>query len=186
MAGLHESNVPCRLFVVPALIPLSSLCSGVSAFPVPVPPPFCFLGRTSFLCPMRFVPLTCVPLFSFCVFFVPVHPSFLLPCLLLFVVLSHSLPSPPCVPFHLCAFLVFLACARCFGASSLPVLSPSISPPPFSPLPSSFRCYPSPFLRSFPLLRFPLRKKFPLKSCMISSVKYMFYSIFLVCLGKFS
>ena len=45
--------------------PLSSLCSGVSAFPVPVPLPFCFLGRTSFLCPMRFVPLTCVPCFPF-------------------------------------------------------------------------------------------------------------------------
>ena len=64
-SGLHESNVPYRLFVVPALIPQSSLCSGISAFPVPVPPPFCFLGRTSFLCPMRFVPLTCVPCFPF-------------------------------------------------------------------------------------------------------------------------
>mgnify|MGYP006981926990 CR=1 FL=1 len=64
-SGLHESNVPYRLFVVPALIPLSSLCSGVSAFPVPVLPPFCFLGRTSFFCPMRFVSLTCVPCFPF-------------------------------------------------------------------------------------------------------------------------
>ena len=135
---------------------------------------------------MRFCsPYVCSS-FSFCVFFVPVHPSFLLPCLLLFVVLSHSLPSPPCVPFHLCAFLVCLACARCFGASSLPVLSPSISPSPFPPLPSSFRCFPSPFLLSFPLLRFPLRKKFSLKSRVISSVKYMFYSIFLVYMRKFS
>ena len=41
------------------------LCPVVSVFPVPVPPPFCFLGRTSFFCPMRFVPLTCVPCFPF-------------------------------------------------------------------------------------------------------------------------
>ena len=138
--------------------------------------------------PMRFVPPYVCSLFSFCVFFVPVHPSFLLLCLLLFVVLLHSLPSPPCVPFHLCAFLVCLACARCFGASSLPVLSPLYLSVAFS---SSFSFVPtfsfpfSPFLLFFCLLRFPLRKKFSLKSCMISSVKYMFYSIFLVCLGKF-
>ena len=86
--------------------------------------------------------------------------------------------------------LVRLPCFSCvcplFRRVPLLVLSPSISPPLFSPLPSSFRCFPSPILCSFPLLRFPFRKKFPLKSRVISSVKYMFYSIFLVCLWKFS
>ena len=179
---MKKRTLTVLVVVLPSVFPLFRCirlsCPRASSFLFPwpyfllLPHAFCF-------------PYVC-SLFSFCVFFVPVHLSFLLPCLLLFVVLSHSLPSPPCVPFHLCAFLVFLACARCFGASSLLVLSPSISSPPFSPLPSSFRCYPSPFLRSFPLLRFPFRKKFSLKSRVISSVKYMFYSIFLVCLGKFS
>ena len=107
-------------------------------------------------------------------------------------------PSFPCFPsFHLIYMGCFHVCSPC-GASlfsfwrslsrcvRLSCSCPSVSLWLFPPLPSSFRCFPSPILRSFPLLRFPLRKKFPLKSCMISSVKYMFYSIFLACLWKFS
>ena len=128
------------------------------------------------LCPFPFISPLCTPpdtcpIFSLCVFRVPI-------------------PLPLCRPF--CpSFLrpwAFRSPCACFQprCPTFPVLFPPFSPPPFPPLPPSFPRFPSPFLRSFPLLRFPLRKKFPLKSRVISSVKYMFYSIFLVCLGKFS
>ena len=151
-----------------------------------MPPPFCFLGRTSFLCPMRFVPLTCVPCFPFA--------CSLSRCTCLSYSRAFYSLSFCRTPFlRLRAFR--FTCAPSLFFLRVPAVSarppflffpPSISPPPFSPLPSSFRCFPSPILCSFPLLRFPFRKKFPLKSRVISSVKYMFYSIFLVCLGKFS
>mgnify|MGYP000621586674 FL=1 len=133
MSVLHESNVPYRLFVVPALIPLSS----------------------HFLCR-----LSCLGTSSFFTAFALPYLSFL--CIRL---LTHTLYFP-CVPFIPVLFPLFPVA---FPSSSSFVPAFSV---PCSPL--------------FPLLRFPFRKKFSLKSCMISSVKYMFYSIFLVCLGKFS
>ena len=133
MSVLHESNVPYRLFVVPALIPLSS----------------------HFLCR-----LSCLGTSSFFTAFALPYLSFL--CIRL---LTHTLYFP-CVPFIPVLFPLFPAA---FPSSSSFVPAFSV---PCSPL--------------FPLLRFPFRKKFSLKSCMISSVKYMFYSIFLACLWKFS
>lgn len=180
---------------------------------VPVSSPFCNPCRPShFSVPIRSVAPVRLPCFP-CVRLLSssIHLS-LPPCLLLFYGLCPSLLSFlcvrllthalyfPCVPF----VPVLLPLCRPFCPSfsvlglSVPLMRvfslvapPSrcyspFSPPPFPPLSPSFPRFPSPFLRSFPLLRFPLRKKFPLKSCMISSVKYMFYSIFLVCLGKFS
>ena len=133
MSVLHESNVPYRLFVVPALIPLSS----------------------HFLCR-----LSCLGTSSFFTAFALPYLSFL--CIRL---LTHTLyfPCVPVIP------VLFPLCPVAFPSSSSFVPAFSV---PCSPL--------------FPLLRFPFRKKFSLKSCMISSVKYMFYSIFLACLWKFS
>ena len=135
------------------------------------------LGTSSFFTAfaLPFLSLLCVRLLTHALYFpcVSFVPNSLSSCCSLPSFLSPSLGFP----FPLCVF-----------SASLPHLPGAISPffpSPFPPLPSSFRCYPSPFLRSFPLLRFPLRKKFPLKSCMISSVKYMFYSIFLVYMRKF-
>ena len=133
MSVLHESNVPYRLFVVPALIPLSS----------------------HFLCR-----LSCLGTSSFFTAFALPYLSFL--CIRL---LTHALYFP-CVPFIPVLFPLFPVA---FPSSSSFVPAFSV---PCSPL--------------FPLLRFPFRKKFSLKLCMISSVKYMFYSIFLACLWKFS
>ena len=133
MSVLHESNVPYRLFVVPALIPLSS----------------------HFLCR-----LSCLGTSSFFTAFALPYLSFL--CIRL---LTHTLYFP-CVPFIPVLFPLFPVA---FPSSSSFVPAFSV---PCSPL--------------FPLLRFPFRKKFSLKSCMISSVKYMFYSIFLVYMRKFS
>ena len=132
MSVLHESNVPYRLFVVPALIPLSS----------------------HFLCR-----LSCLGTSSFFTAFALPYLSFL--CIRL---LTHTLYFP-CVPFIPVLFPLFPVA---FPSSSSFVPAFSV---PCSPL--------------FPLLRFPFRKKFSLKSCMISSVKYMFYSIFLVYMRKF-
>ena len=151
-SGLHDSNIPYRLFVVPALIPLSSLCSGVSAFPVPVPPPFCFLGRTSFLCPMRFVPPYVCSLFSFCVFFSPGAPVFLTPVpstLCRFVALpsfasvrSVSLVRLPCLPcvcplfrrvLPSCSFPLYLSVAFSSSSSFVPTFSFPFSPFLLSP-----------------------------------------------------
>lgn len=59
----------------------------------------------------------------------------------LFVVLSALLSPSLGFPFPLCVF-----------SASLPHLPGAISPffpSPFPPLPSSFRCYPSPFLRKY-------------------------------------
>ena len=185
--------------------PVCVLCSCVFSFLQSLPPPP-FFRSNSFRCSIAYSMLSlCVPLFL-------LYPSFLSRYLLLFYSLCPSLLSLfcvrllthalyfPCVSFvpnslsSCCSLPSFLSPSLgfpfplCVFSASLPHLPGAISPffpSPFPPLPSSFRCYPSPFLRSFPLLRFPFRKKFPLKSCMISSVKYMFYSIFLVCLGKF-
>ena len=181
---------------------------------VPVSSPFCnpcrplhFSVPIRSVVPLRLPCFPCVRLLSS-----SIHLSLPPPCLLLFYGLCPSLLSFlcvrllthalyfPCVPFvpvllPLCrpfcpSFSVLglsVPLMRVFSlvAPVFPMPFP-LSPPPFPPLSPSFPRFPSPFLRSFPLLRFPLRKKFPLKSCMISSVKYMFYSIFLVCLGKFS
>ena len=120
--------------------------------------------------------LLCVRLLTHALYFPCV--SFVSRYLFLFVVLS-------VLPFSVLGLSVPLVRVFSLVAPPSRCYSP-FSPPPFPPLPPSFPRFPSPFLRSFPLLRFPLRKKFPLKSRVISSVKYMFYSIFLVCLGKFS
>lgn len=97
----------------------------------------------------------------------PFFTAFALPYLsfLCIRLLTHTLYFP-CVPFIPVLFPLFPVA---FPSSSSFVPAFSV---PCSPL--------------FPLLRFPFRKKFSLKSCMISSVKYMFYSIFLACLWKFS
>ena len=194
--------------------PVCVLCSCVFSFLQSLPPPP-FFRSNSFRCSIAYSMLSlCVPLFllypsflsRYLLLFYSLCPSLLsllcvrllthalyFPCVPFVPVLSSSLSSFTAllisvlglsVPFVL--FLCFL-CA-CFQprCPHLPGAISPFFPSPFPPLPSSFRCYPSPFLRSFPLLRFPFRKKFPLKSRVISSVKYMFYSIFLVCLGKFS
>ena len=135
------------------------------------------LGTSSFFTAfaLPFLSLLCVRLLTHalyfpCVPFVPVLLPLCRPFCPSFSVLGLSVPL-------MRVFSLVAPPSRCYSP---------FSPPPFPPLPPSFPRFPSPFLRSFPLLRFPLRKKFPLKSRVISSVKYMFYSIFLVCLGKFS
>ena len=196
----------CGFLCIFRAFPVCALCSRVFSFLQSLPPPSIF--------PFQFVPLLrCVfHVFLVCVF-CPVVSVFPAPCLLLFYSLCpFPFISPLCTPPDTCP--IFSLCAFCPDTSSsllslLPFLSPSLgfpfplvrvfslvappsrcyspfSPPPFPPLPLSFPRFPSPFLRSFPLLLLPLRKKFPLKSCMISSVKYMFYSIFLARLWKFS
>ena len=144
-------------------------CPVVSTFPLPpVPPPFLRPLPFPFIFPLCTAPDTC-PIFSLRAF----RPG-----------TSSSLSS--FLPFFLRPWAFRSPCA-CFSVSLPPPSrchSP-FSPPPFPPLPPSFPRFPSPFLRSFPLLRFPLRKKFSLKSRVISSVKYMFYSIFLVYMRKF-
>ena len=97
----------------------------------------------------------------------PFFTAFALPYLsfLCIRLLTHTLYFP-CVPFIPVLFPLFPVA---FPSSSSFVPAFSV---PCSPL--------------FPLLRFPFRKKFSLKSCVISSVKYMFYSIFLVYMRKFS
>ena len=185
--------------------PVCVLCSSVFSFLQSLPPPP-FFRSNSFRCS------NASSMLSLCASSVQLYPSFLSRYLLLFYSLCPSFfISPLCTPpdtcpiFSLCVFrsklsffLLFFTVLpisvlglsvplmRVFSlvAPVFPMPFP-LSPPPFPPLSPSFPRFPSPFLRSFPLLRFPLRKKFPLKSCMISSVKYMFYSIFLVCLGKF-
>ena len=155
-----------RLPCFPCVRPLSGCirlsCLGTSSSFTAFAP-FLF---TSLLC----TPPDTYPIFSLCAF----HPGTSSSLLSFLSFLSPSLGFP----FPLCVFSVSLPPpSLCYSP---------FSPPPFPPLSPSFPRFPSPILRSFPLLRFPLRKKFPLKSCMIPSVKYMFYSIFLVCLGKFS
>ena len=169
-----RSVAPVRLPCFPCVRLLSS--SIHLSLPPPVPPPFLRplpFSFLSFLC----VRLLTHALYFPCVPFVPVLLPLCRPFCPSFSVLGLSVP--------LVLFLCFL-CA-CFQprCPHLPGAIPPFSPPPFPPLPPSFPRFPSPILRSFPLLRFPLRKKFPLKSCMISSVKYMFYSIFLVYMRKF-
>lgn len=145
------------------------LCPVVFVFLVSEPPPLLQPLPIPFISPLCTPPDTC-PIFSLCAF----HPGTFSSLLSFLSFLSPSLGFP----FPLCVFSVSLPPpSLCYSP---------FSPPPFPPLSPSFPRFPSPILRSFPLLRFPLRKKFPLKSCMIPSVKYMFYSIFLVCLGKFS
>ena len=144
-------------------------CPVVSTFPCP-PCLLLFYG----LCP-SLLSFLCVRLLTHALYF---------PCVP-FVPVLLPLCRPFCPSFSVLGLSVPLMRVFSLVAPVFPMPFP-LSPPPFPPLSPSFPRFPSPFLRSFPLLRFPLRKKFPLKSCMISSVKYMFYSIFLVCLGKFS
>ena len=161
-----RSVVPLRLPYFPCVRLLSSCirlsCLGTSSF---------FTAFAPSLLSLFCVRLLTHALYFPCVSFVP---NSLSSCCSLPSFLSPSLGFP--FPF-VRVFSLVAPPSRCYSP---------FSPPPFPPLPLSFPRFPSPFLRSFPLLLLPLRKKFPLKSCMISSVKYMFYSIFLVCLGKFS
>ena len=169
------------------------------------PPPF--FRSNSFRCSIA------SSILSLCASSVQLYPSFLSRYLLLFYslcpfllsllcvrLLTHALyfpcvpfvpvPLPLCRPFYL-SFLrpwAFRSPCACFQSRCLHL--PGAIPPfprhPFSPLSPSFPRFPSPILLFFPFLLLPFRKKFPLKSCMILSVKYMFYSIFLACLWKFS
>ena len=165
--------------------------------------------------PFQFVPLLqCVfHAFLVCVF-CPVVSTFPCPpCLLLFYGLCPSLLSFlcvrllthalyfPCVPFvpvplSLCrpfcpSYLrpwAFRSPCACFQprCPTFPVLSPLFFRHLFLLFLLHFGVFLPLFSSSFVSFSFHLEKKLPLKSCMISSVKYMFYSIFLVCLGKFS
>ena len=145
-------------------------CPVVSTFPCPVPPPFFTafaLPYLSFLC----IRLLTHALYFPCVPFIPV-------------------PLPLCRPFcpSYSPSLGFpFPLMRVFSlvAPTFPVLFP-LFPVAFPSSSSFVPAFSVPCSPLFPLLRFPFRKKFSLKSCMISSVKYMFYSIFLACLGKFS
>ena len=143
-------------------------CPVVSTFPCP-PCLLLFYG----LCP-SLLSFLCVRLLTHALYF---------PCVP-FVPVLLPLCRPFCPSFSVLGLSVPLMRVFSLVAPVFPMPFP-LSPPPFPPLSPSFPRFPSPFLRSFPLLRFPLRKKFPLKSCMISSVKYMFYSIFLVYMRKF-
>ena len=186
-----------------------SLCASS----VPVSSPFCnpyrplhFSVPIRSVAPMRLPCFPCVRLLSSCIRLSCLGTSssftafaLLFLSLLCVRLLTHALYFP-CVSFvpnslsSCCSLPSFLSPSLGFPFPLVRVFSlvapPSrcyspFSPPPFPPLPLAFPRFPSPFLLSFPLLRFPLRKKFSLKSRVISSVKYMFYSIFLVCLGKF-
>ena len=143
-SGLHESNVPYRLFVVPALIPLSShflcrlSCLGTSSFFTAFALPY-----LSFLC----IRLLTHALYFPCVPFIPV-------------------PLPLCRPFcpSYSPSLGFpFPLMRVFSlvAPTFPVLFPFF-PSPFPPLPPSFPRFPSPALRSFLSFVFHLEKSFPL------------------------
>ena len=136
------------------------------------------LGTSSFFTAfaLPFLSLLCVRLLTHALYFPCV--SFVSRYLFLFVVLS-------VLPFSVLGLSVPLVRVFSLVAPPSRCYSP-FSPPPFPPLPPSFPRFPSPFLRSFPLLLLPFRKKFSLKSRVIPSVKYMFYSIFLACLWKFS
>ena len=145
-------------------------CPVVSTFPCPVPPPFFYsLCPSLFIFPLYTAPDTC-PIFSLCAF----HPgtSSSLSSLLFFLSPSLGFPFPLMRVFSLVA-------------PTFPVLFP-LFPVAFPSSSSFVPAFSVPCSPLFPLLRFPFRKKFSLKSCMISSVKYMFYSIFLACLWKFS
>ena len=146
------------------------LCPVVFVFLVSEPPPL--LQPL----PLSYLPLFCVRLLTHtlyfpCVPFIPVPlplccpfcPSYLRPWAFRspYACFQSRCPRLPCAipPFPRRLFLFFLLRSRVF----LPL---------FSALFLSFVSH--------------LEKSSPLKSCVISSVKYMFYSIFLVCLGKFS
>ena len=144
-------------------------CPVVSTFPCP-PCLLLFYGLCPSLLSFLCVRLLTHALYFPCVPFVPVLLPLCRPFCPSFSVLELSVPL-------MRVFSLVAPPSRCY----LPFFSVTFSSSSFF-----ISVYPSPFLRSFPLLRFPFRKKFPLKSRVISSVKYMFYSIFLVCLGKFS
>ena len=146
---------------------------------VPVSSPFCNPCRPShFSVPIRSVAPVRLPCFP-CVRLLSssIHLS-LPPCLLLFYGLCPSLLSFLCV--RLLTHALYFPCVP-----FIPVLFP-LFPVAFPSSSSFVPAFSVPCSPLFPLLRFPFRKKFSLKSCMISSVKYMFYSIFLACLWKFS
>lgn len=162
----------CGFLCIFRAFPVCVLCSCVFSFLQSLPPPPFFRSnssRCSNASSILFLVCVFCPVVS--VFLVSVPPPFLQPLPLPFLsflcirLLTHTLYFP-CVPFIPVLFPLFPVA---FPSSSSFVPAFSV---PCSPL--------------FPLLRFPFRKKFSLKSCMISSVKYMFYSIFLACLWKFS
>ena len=171
-----------------------SLCASS----VPVSSPFCnpyrplhFSVPIRSVAPMRLPCFPCVRLLSSCIRLSCLGTSssftafaLLFLSLLCVRLLTHALYFP-CVSF------VPNSLSSCCSLPSF--LSPSLGFPfplcVFSAsLPPSSRCHSlSPRRLSLLfLLRFPLRKKFSLKSRVISSVKYMFYSRFLAYMRKFS
>ena len=181
---------------------------------VPVLSPFCNpCSPLHFSVPIRSVAPVRLPCFPCCASSVRLYSSFLSRNLLLFYSLCPSLLSLLCVrllthalyfpcvsfvpvPLSLCcpfcpSYLrpwAFRSPCACFQPRC-PHLPGAI--PPFPRRLSLLfllrsRVFLPLFSSSFVSFSFHLEKKLPLKSCMISSVKYMFYSIFLVCLGKFS
>ena len=179
LPGFHLIYMRCfhvwLLVRLPCFPCVRLLSSSIHLSLPPVPPPFLRPLPFPFIFPLCTAPDTC-PIFSLRAFRPGTSSS-----------LSSFLPFflRPWAFRSLCAFSVFSLCV--FSASLPPssLCHSPFSPPPFPPLSPSFPRFPSPFLLFFCLLLLPSIKKFPLKSCMISSVKYMFYSIFLVCLGKF-
>ena len=156
-----------------------ALCSSVFSFLQSLPPQP-FFRSNSFRCSGA------SSMLSLCVSSVQLYPSFLSRYLLLFTAFAPSLfifplctPPDTCPIFSLCvfrpgtsfsllSFLPFLSPSLgfpfplCVFSASFPHLPGAISPffpSPFPPLPSSFRCFPSPFLLFFCLLLLPFRKK---------------------------
>ena len=142
-SGLHESNVPYRLFVVPILIPLSShfLCRlsslGTSSS-------FTSFASSLFISPLCTPPDTC-PIFSLCVFRVPI-------------------PLPLCRPF--CpSFLrpwAFRSPCACFQprCPTFPVLFP-LFPAAFPSSSSFVPAFSFPFSPLFSSPSFSIKKKVP-------------------------
>ena len=143
MSVLHESNVPYRLFVVPALIPLSShflcrlSCLGTSSFFTAFALPY-----LSFLC----IRLLTHTLYFPCVPFIPVPLPLCRPC-------CSSYLRPWAFRFPLCVFSASLPPpSRCYSP---------FSPPPFPPLSPSFPRFPSPFSPLFSSPSSSIKKKVP-------------------------
>ena len=173
LPGFHLIYMRCfhvwLLVRLPCFPCVRLLSSSIHLSLPPVPPPFLRPLPFPFIFPLCTAPDTC-PIFSLRAF----RPG-----------TSSSLSS--FLPFFLrpWAFRSPYACfqPRC---PTFPVLSPLFFRHLFLLFLLHFGVILPLFSALFLSFVFHLEKSSPLKSRVISSVKYMFYSIFLVCLGKFS